>query len=45
MGGVDADASSSIRNILAAAVAVAIVALGGFRGADSRFRLITSTVG
>jgi membrane protease YdiL (CAAX protease family) len=45
MGGVDADASWAIRNILAAAIAVAIVALGGFRGTDSRVRRIESTVG
>jgi hypothetical protein len=31
MGGVDADASWAVRNILAAAVAVASVAVGGFR--------------
>jgi hypothetical protein len=36
MGGVDADASWAIRNILAAAIAVAVVALGGFRRTDKR---------
>jgi len=40
MGGVDADASWAIRNILAAAIAVAIVALGGFRGTDRGFHRI-----
>jgi len=36
MGGVDADASWAIRNILAAAIAVAVVALGGFGRVDKR---------
>jgi uncharacterized protein len=37
MGGVDADASWALRNILAAAIAVGVVALGGFRGAGFRW--------
>ncbi|HTE64787.1 MAG TPA: CPBP family intramembrane glutamic endopeptidase, partial [Candidatus Binatia bacterium] len=36
MAGVDANTQWIIRNVLAAVIAVAIVALGGFRGTDSR---------
>jgi membrane protease YdiL (CAAX protease family) len=35
MGGVDNEASWAIRNILAAAIAVAIVVLGGFRRTEA----------